>query len=78
MGSRVGQIGRNVPRNTEIPREEASKSRKCFDKKRLHGGTPTVSASKILLKKREGVPEMGTKPLTQAILRDKKQPRVKK
>ena len=33
-GGKLGQIGRNVPRNTTIPREEASKSRKFFDKKK--------------------------------------------
>ena len=26
-GSKLGQIGRNVPRNTKIPKEEASKLR---------------------------------------------------
>ena len=32
-GSKSGQIGRNVPRNTKIPREAASKSRKFLTKK---------------------------------------------
>ena len=32
-GPKSGQIGRNVPRNTKIPREEASKSQQFFDKK---------------------------------------------
>ena len=33
-GSKLGQIGRNVPRNANIPREEAPKSRYFFDKKK--------------------------------------------
>ena len=41
-GPKLGQIGPHVPRNTKIPKEEASKSRYFFDKRRLHGGTPEL------------------------------------
>ena len=41
-GPKFSQIEPDVPRNTKIPREEASKSCEVFDEKKLHGGLPKM------------------------------------